>query len=357
MEKYRKFGDAATGVNPFVFTHKPTIVSNVLAAVLFPFRLLIGLVLALLLLLTDFLLQAARNFFIAPLLTPYVLHPLQSLIGQLFLFVMANLQVKQRVFPKLGSAGAPPSPRSGDVVLCNMQSPLDIFVLLATGGLSAWKMPYCIAAFFCHNQPYVVHFGPNPFQRWQVLRHVLYSTTRSYLQSAVDDTESVVVDLTALQRQAAKLGVPILLFPEGTTTNGRGVLLFPKLKIVAAGAGTTPQVHLLSLRYTSPSLNVIIDSYKSWLGVIYSWSSLVGNSAFPSFPEALVTLHKQPVEMGDDSSSGSTSWTRDVREKIAQGVSYGNRNIVCLPVSLQGKHKHDFAVYYHSFGKGSSTTD
>ncbi|PWV09876.1 hypothetical protein C3747_74g114 [Trypanosoma cruzi] len=39
MEKYRKYGDAATGINPFVLMRTPTTFSVVVAAVLFPLRL------------------------------------------------------------------------------------------------------------------------------------------------------------------------------------------------------------------------------------------------------------------------------------------------------------------------------
>jgi hypothetical protein len=352
MEKYRKFGDAATGVNPFIFTHKPTLLSTAAAALLFPLRCVLGLLLCLLLFVVDLLMHSARKFFIAGIVTPYLLFPLQSVLSQLFLFSMCNLLVRQRVFPRIGpSGGSVNGPAAGDVLLCNMQSPLDVFVLLGTGGLSSWRMPYCYVAYFCHNAPHVVHFGPNPFQRWKTLFHVLYSTTRGYLVNTVAETETLTVDLTSVQRQALKLGVPVVFFAEGTTTNGRGVLQFPTVKLLS------PRVFLVSLRYTSPALNAIIDNITCGGKILFSWSALIGSGDSPLFPEALVTLHKDPVlvSSGPEGAVLTKADALDVREKLANGVSYGNRNVVCVPLQLQGRNKHDFAVYFHSFGKGATS--
>jgi hypothetical protein len=360
MEKYRKFGDAATGVNPFIFKHNATILSTVLAVVFFPFRLVLALIIALLLFVVDMGLHSARKFFIAGIVTPYLLFPLQSLLGQLFLLAIGNVTVSQRVFPRQAgpqgqlSAGVLPGP--GDVIMCNMQSPLDVTVLLATGGLSALRIPYMHVAFFCHNAPHIVSVGPNPFQRWKAMFHVMYSASRRYLATAAaSDVEKVTVDLTSVQRQALKLGIPVLLFGEGTTTNGHGILQLPAAKLL------TPRVFVVSLRYTSPALPCIIDHIRSTIMVLFSWSALLGSNYSPTFPAAIVTFHKDTVAAavsgvseGDGTYVLGRSAANEIRERMASGVSYGNRNVVCVPVQLQGRNKHEFAEYYHTFGKGAA---
>ena len=328
MEKYRKFGDASTGINPFIakggvgsgsgvvaaatggigsFSSAsaiPPMFVTVLAAVVFPIRLLVLLVVAAVLGVFDMLSRMMYTFgvgFAADLL----LYPFIGILTRLWLLVAAGVVVRQRIYPIRGSTnvtvenGAKAlddtigAPKAGDVVIANLVSPLDFLAITSCGSIlppflsgakpsvsssspSFWRMPSCLCVFIAHREPTVISFGPNPWQRWQVFRHVMHSTTSQYLKGESRGLQTnEVIDLTLIQRRAKRMGIPVLLFPEGTPSNGQGMLQCPRFLVENAssagvaykeviggkGAGSSgTRTHIVSVSYASTVPCRIIES-------------------------------------------------------------------------------------------------
>ena len=327
MEKYRKFGDAATGINPFIakggvgsgsgvvaaatggigsFSSSsvmPPLVVTVLAAILFPVRLLVLFAIAAVLGVFDMLSRMMYTFGMG-FAADFLLYPFSGLLTRMWLLVAAGVVVRQRIYPIRGSTnittenGAKAlddvvgAPKAGDIVIANLVSPLDFFAITSCGSIlppflsgakpsvassspSFWRMPSCLCVFLGHQEPTVITFGPNPWQRWQVFRHVVHSTTRRYLTGDSKKLDAgEVIDLTLIQRRAKRMGIPVLLFPEGTPSNGQGMLQCPRFlvenassagvaykEVIGGGKGTTgTRAHILSVSYSSTVPCRIIES-------------------------------------------------------------------------------------------------
>ncbi|EAN80200.1 uncharacterized protein TEOVI_000911100 [Trypanosoma equiperdum] len=297
MEKYRKFGDAATGINPFISMKTPTAFSTLFAAVLFPVRCVIAVVIMSLLFLVD-----TFNYLF------YLLPGLSSLSHLLFgglqrgllrglLFSLGNVSIAR--VPTSGSL----SPSAGDVVVANLQSVWDMCVIEV-----AEQIPLFVAAFYggkAGSSPEkskkdedgtLFVMKPSPLQRWRVWWHIYNTGTSTFLSTVADDSsnahsgEALPIDITLLQRRCHRLGVPLVLFAEGSCTNGKGMLNISPIRV-----GVTPARLLVSaLSYDTAALHTVVRPH-SVLSYLFSMSASLYGSRDPAwyspqFPTATARL-------------------------------------------------------------------
>lgn len=350
MEKYRRFADAATGINPFVANvgigsgsgvvaastggigtfnssnATPNIIVTLLAIVFFPIRLAVIFVIALLLFVLEAVADIFRRIGLQLIIGDFLLQPLIILLSRLLLTVAAALSINRRIFPArpnpsmtIGNGAQALddvvlTPKPGDVVMSNLVTPFDWMILQAattltpslflpssvasgnTGGginttaANAWRVPNALVVFVSHKEPRLISFTPGPFQRWAVFQHILKTTTEAYLAEG-DVGPSPVVDLSPLQEKAAKMGVPLVVFPEGTTSNGKSVLTCSNIitnTVNNCSANSHHSVSFSEREGKSPSspTSVSATTYRTHL-ISLSFDSLVPSKIIESSNSAM----------------------------------------------------------------------
>ena len=347
MEKYRRFADAATGINPFVAkvgigsgagvvaassgigtfqssNIAPHFLVTGLAYLFFPIRIIVIAALALVLFILEAIGEGLRRIGLQTVVGDFTTTPLALLTARALLAVCAALSVRRRTYPlrkspsvTIGNGaeaidGAVLTPLAGDVVISNLVTPFDWMALQAatplrpwlltptakameTNGVTenAWRVPSALVAFVCHHkEPRLVSFPPGPLQRWRVFLYILSTTKKEYLaEGAVGP--SLVVDVSGLQATAKALGVPLVVFPEGTTSSGQTMLACGGLVMntannnasssaassfdTAAESSSSPssaqqhRTHIISLSYESAVPAKVIES---------SEAAMLGTAAF-----------------------------------------------------------------------------
>lgn len=342
MEKFRHFGDAATGIHPFTFVIAPTPVGRILATVMFPMRLLFSSVFCLLLLLTDTLLWVLYCAYL-PLLGKLLLAPLQRAWLRGLLFFIGHILPEAPA--TLNQPNRPASPtttprqlRGGDLVVCNCQSVWDgavLEVMLAQPFHAICFPDATVTGDTDHNNkkstatPGVRVFWPGPLQRWRVwsfvrrtgrldfvtaqqplfditgaLRGSATTTSAAAAAAAAKKADGAALQLCAVQEAAARAGVPVWWFGEGTCSNGKGLLPMPF--VVCRTAASAPSaaectVYLATLTYDSPALqNVLGNDVEGFFSMLFRTSSLLYGSTAPAwsspfFPTAEVTFRPAKV--------------------------------------------------------------
>lgn len=445
MEKYRKFGDASTGIHPFTVVISPTPWGVVVASVTFPCRLLFAAFFVALLVVTDTL-SYVLYLLCLPLLGKLLLAPLQRLwLRGLLFFVGHLLLLRSEVVVDGGGEGGgahrrargrTSSPQSaplggGEVLLANMQSVWDASVLEV-----ALAMPYYTVAFPVASTPQqrraagatptptptgaavvarggVRVFPPSPVQRWAVWSHVRSTGTLSFLSSlagvftsssASSPSNSVAVDLAAVQAAAT---VPVVYFPEGTCSNGKGILCFdplvlrgnrplprPRPRRDAAGNATRRgsdeeeeeeeqevavggrrsavpvTVAVATVTYNTPAVQNIVSERVGLFSYLFGMSKLLYGSTSPTwsspfFPVALVQLRRsvaldatRPADANDKGGERSghvltTSAVESVRDAMcmkggSRVTSAGAGGIRRQPLAVGVAEKVGFLeVYLH----------
>ncbi|KAM7197339.1 hypothetical protein V8F20_006693 [Naviculisporaceae sp. PSN 640] len=239
MEKFTKWRDKATGVAPFTPITTP---SSVLFSVVHTFIFLIRLPLFL----------AFTTFYLL------ILHPLPlpSVLRKLFLWgILAipgiwwvDLQIDG---VKRGSLSQQPpqrTPHPGSVIAANFTSPIDALYLAAI-----FDPIFTIS--YPHNR--VV-------RRIGLLRAILQAL--SLEQFAPSPGEAKTTSIAELL--AENPSRVIVVFPECTTTNGKGIMpLSPSLLSVPADNAIFP----VSLRYTPPDVTtpVVGGGLKLWVSFLW----------------------------------------------------------------------------------------
>ncbi|KAG5511032.1 hypothetical protein GH5_07234 [Leishmania sp. Ghana 2012 LV757] len=349
MEKFRHFGDAATGIHPFTFVIAPTVAGRIGSACMFPMRLLLSSVFVLLLSVTDTLLWICYVFYLG-LLGRLLLAPLQRawLRGLLF-FIGHILPEKPRAMAssqqQQGEASSSSrAVRAGDLVVCNLQSVWDALVLEvmlaqpyhaicfpdATATEEGAVSPPKAAA-----APGLRVFWPGPTQRWRVWAYTRRTGSLAFLtaqqpnsaeqQSLRKKTKTTELMLHRVQEAAARTGVPVWWFGEGTCSNGRGLLLMPAVICMTAAASNASSgcvVHLATIQYDSPALqNVLGNDSEGFFAALFRAGVLLYGSTAPAwtspfFPTAEVTYrsarltHATPSTVTDSKSATSMRyWT------------------------------------------------
>lgn len=323
MEKFRHFGDAATGIHPFTFVMAPTTTGRIGSVCMFPARLLLTAVFALLLLVTDTLLWLVYVAYLG-LLGRLLLAPLQRAWLRGLLFSIGH------IFPQQPAAMVKPpqqereassssrSARAGDLVVCNLQSVWDALVLevmlaqpyhaicfpdaTMAGEDGAASSTEAAAA------PGLRVFWPGPMQRWRVWAYTRRTSSLAFLTAQQPDSaeqqairkkiEAMELPLYRVQKAAVRAGVPVWWFGEGTCSNGRGLLLMPAVtctSVSASNASAGCVVHLATIQYDSPALqNVLGNDNEGFFAALFRTGLLLYGSTAPAwtspfFPTAEVT--------------------------------------------------------------------
>ncbi|GET86302.1 hypothetical protein, conserved [Leishmania tarentolae] len=323
MEKFRHFGDAATGIHPFTCVMAPTLAGRICSVCLFPARLLMSAVFALALLVTDTLLWL---FYVAylGLIGRLLLAPLQRAWLRGLLFSIGNILPQQpagMVKPpqqECEARGSSPAVREGDLIVCNLQSVWDALVLEVM-----LAQPYHAICFpdatvaeeddvtssaKASAAPGLRVFWPGPMQRWRVWAHTRRASSLAFLRAQQPDSaeqqairkkmKETELPLYRVQKAAARAGVPVWWFSEGTCSNGRGLLLMPPVACASAAASNASAVcvvHLATIQYNSPVLqNVLGDDNEGFFAALFRTGVLLYGSTAPAwtspfFPSAEVT--------------------------------------------------------------------
>ncbi|EAN93251.1 hypothetical protein C3747_128g12 [Trypanosoma cruzi] len=315
MEKYRKYGDAATGINPFVLMRTPTTFSVVVAAVLFPLRLTGALLFLTALVVLD---VVAYFFFLIPGMSCVswcLLAPCQRELLRCLLFALGNVGITRaspRATAVANAAGGDATPVAGDVVVVNMQSVWDMCVLEVAG-----RLPLCVVAFYIggaagansggdankkktdHDSRHdtLLVMEPSPFQRWRVWWHIYHTGSLEFLRAAAggdcgdykSNTEPVL-HLAALQQRCERIGVPIVLFAEGSCTNGKGMLRTSPLWVRTAPR----RVFVCAVDYDTTAVHTVLRPHRLLSFIFLMSASLHGSRDpawySPPFPTATVRM-------------------------------------------------------------------
>jgi hypothetical protein len=217
MEKYTKWRDAGTGIAPFLPVAPPD-----LTPVTAPLRVLLAIIKAPLLcfyllffLLADSLLRLALG-----LIHPPSFHALRSAWARGLLFMLGFWQI-----PVAYEARGRRKPlRGGDLLISNWSSPVDILLIV-------YLVPRAMFV-QCSNEREMLFKSRSAFEMcWEALRAPLPDPSKKG-------------DSLAELRREYKDRV-LVVFPEGTTTNNRGLLAF--------GPIIADDAHVLSIRYGTPA--------------------------------------------------------------------------------------------------------
>ncbi|KPA77539.1 hypothetical protein ABB37_06918 [Leptomonas pyrrhocoris] len=387
MEKFRHFGDAATGIHPFTVVVAPTTLGRIGATCMFPMRLLFSTVFVLLLLLTDTLLWVLYRVYLG-ILGQLLLAPLQraSIRGLLF-FIGHILPDQPTVITQLSSSNAKKGVvtsrqvRAGDVVVCNLQSVWDGPVLEVMLAQPYHALCFPDATATAGPAPGLRVFWPSPLQRWKVWGFVRRTGTLDFLtaqQTLAKKDEAL--PLYRVQDAAATAGVPVWWCGEGTCSNGKGLLPMPAaICRSCAPTPTTAQcsVYVATIQYDSPALqNVLGSDVEDVFSFLFRTSVLLYGSTAPAwsspfFPSAEVTFgaagltratayEAEGAHANAKSSSAATYWTLnpsavlELRHAMCQrgqalvvsGGGSGGAAVRRQPLSVGVKEKKGFVEAY-----------
>jgi 1-acyl-sn-glycerol-3-phosphate acyltransferase len=339
MEKYKRFTDPATGINPFVPAVRPASSWRVgLACVLTPISLLLVAVFYLCYLLLGAVPFAILGGLAAPLHAVAV-----TIFGRLSLLLLAGAKVNRGAYPPRPSNLSRQSdevnaPAAGDVLFVNCQSPLDALALQCAFPSRPMTFVYPRVTASPQELP--------DSRALRVLRSVPAAMVAALtLTDAADNFEVEPgttppslrpVDLAPAQSQAKRQGRVLAVFAEGATTNGRGVL---RLAPVACGGGSG--LHVAGVAYGNPAHTAPVTANPS--SGIVQW--LVHECAAASL-RSLATVdvaavrpsHRPPVP-----STFSTEWATTLQTKLGQAVSF-NRSTdqPCRPLASTAFDKQRF---------------
>lgn len=381
MEKFRTWGDAATGINPFVFpVDELSIATRIVHVwVLFPVRVVLAVILLLLLFILDTVAHLLRVVCLS-VVPRYTLAPLATVVTRGVLWLLAGgLSTRFRILPPKPAAAVVKddtlkAPKAGDLILCNLQSPLDVLAIrcalptIYSSNGSEWAGAMERGAVFAFYDPVggaagapLADFCPSPFQMFKAarfIRHlakpeVIRRMDQPGLTSSLAEVPPIQIDV--LQRRAVKLGVPVILFAEGTTTNGKGILPFPKLQISTRRGGDKDkgplihqQVFISGLHYPhAPATACVVDRSSTALSFLSNVCARTDSGCQATFtiarPSAAVDM---AAYMGGDADATdyttSAAWLADCRGKMCALVQYRNPGVTFKPLSVGLKEKIGF---------------
>lgn len=244
MEKYRKFADAPTGIQPFVSIVSPAKKTMILTFIMFPMRLLFCTVFFALILLSDIICYVFYSLYLSFIPKLLLLELLRHFFLRGFFFFLGHVLPRAAMHHgsnvshhngtgKSSTQGTCTHRlRRGDVLIVNLQSPWDAMIIEA-----ALSLPYYAVAFPClpttpsrntqqanrqgrsssssgrekrNGTPIDVNgakrtkngngagmeerrvkvFLPGPFQRWRVFYYILYTSSPKYLESQSNAVEA-----------------------------------------------------------------------------------------------------------------------------------------------------------------------
>jgi hypothetical protein len=350
MEKFRRFGDVATGVNPFV---SPTPKLSLAALALAPLRIICVVVVSIVLFVVDSLAVGLRVLGLATV-DEVTLPRVTTVLRRLWMRALASLAVQCSAFP-----ARPAAPHDivvpvswGDVVLANLVSPFD--AMLAEEVAHPYRPMFVFVAHSCRaSQPEITCLDFGPTQRWRAMKFIFKMTERSgrFIDiSAKESGElnpaaSLPIDLADIIKRAKATRSVAVVFAEGATSNGKGILPFPALFCSAQPASHA--LHLANFKYSSPRYVRVIDDVPWWVFALAAGGSRL------FFGEAAAITAARPSALSLISNSSEASlklrlpplpsmeWTQAVRERLA-AVSGGG----CRAVAVGVLQKRAYAAYW-----------
>ncbi|KAH7105569.1 hypothetical protein BKA62DRAFT_394938 [Auriculariales sp. MPI-PUGE-AT-0066] len=239
MERYSAFRDPGTGIQPFLTPVAPRTADASLATVLSPILYLLGALRTLLLLVLAVLhvslveplklVPTPPTRLVAHLLTAFTTRLALLILGVLWLPVELVSRRRQRASSPIGW-----NPRAGDVIVSNWVS---IFELLWLA--FRFDPVFTIPVISSEDSREIAGFRKASL--WQIICF----TSR---------TPQVGQSYEALERIRKQASRPIVVFPECTTSNGRGLLKFADVfQQQASVPAKTYQIFVMAIRYESPT--------------------------------------------------------------------------------------------------------
>ncbi|KAI8886061.1 hypothetical protein K501DRAFT_293046 [Backusella circina FSU 941] len=247
MEKYSRWRDPGTGIQPFLPPVPPRTDSSLLATLSNVIHIIVGPIQGLVKLVLVGMTALLYVLFVpllGTLLTP--LGPLKRAWNRLFsavflrliLFLCGFLHIKTETISvrksRNGPSTASGSIKSGSVIVTNSTSYIEV-LYLASCNASSYNPMFV--------QVYTDSDKVKPITLWQAVR----STGRMPTSAPKDETLYSVKELSRLAKQK-HLG-PIVVFAEGTTTNGRALLQFAPLFKDYAVTDKDGDFHIMAFKY------------------------------------------------------------------------------------------------------------
>ncbi|KAI0091914.1 hypothetical protein BDY19DRAFT_927391 [Irpex rosettiformis] len=281
MEKFSAFRDPGTGIQPFL-TPVPPVGSNALASALLPFGYIAGIVrttaIAVLALLYMILVKG-----ILILLSPIPpLHRMLSriitaILGRLVLLVLGIWWIPVEVVTRKKGRNTKGSetwkPKAGDIIVSNWTSWIELLWLVFRFD-PLFVLPICSPvdtekATPRNSNPITVTPGrrtgtgsaaiSSPIARTPVPRSKILGFTEGSLLTIISATGATPFTpneyptYTSLESIRSKANRPIVVFPECTTSNGRGLLhfsdIFPNIQVPVDKF----QVFVMCVKYDPPT--------------------------------------------------------------------------------------------------------
>ncbi len=264
MEKFRLFTDKATGINPFT----PIRGLDKISWPRFFLGLLILIGTAPLILVIETAMCGYESLYTvfalfgAQIVVKLLLGPIQWIMTRLYLILMHHTfwpgttspfpknprkQLLREQNPKTTNPddeASSDSVKAGSVIIVNCQSPIDVLVLQQV----FWSTPLIFAFPVDASSIPDKQQQQTPGAYWTAFRQT--AMLRILSSNAIPSTRIDKVDIRALQRLGKKIKRPVVLFGEGTPTNGRSILQFPN-RVVVEGDLADGAVTLCGITYAN----------------------------------------------------------------------------------------------------------
>lgn len=275
MEKFSAFRDPGTGIQPFLL---PVALSDssLLATLLLPVRGAV-LILRTFILVTIFLFYCGLRYGLCTLLVPIpllrhsLLHLATRLMARSALYILGFVEIQEEIVTKKRGKlhELPWRPRAGDIIVSNWSSWVDVLWL-------AYRFdPIFVMPVFEEPKLSTVNVDPSPASyrpgrskgsgvpspsRLQATTS--RSAVKGFRQMSLFSmiwatghtpdrlTSNSVSQLKKLRQSAER---PVVVFPECTTSNGRGLLRFADVFEGARVPTKELQVFIMCIRYDPPT--------------------------------------------------------------------------------------------------------
>ncbi|GAA5882406.1 hypothetical protein JCM3774_004301 [Rhodotorula dairenensis] len=245
-EKYSRWRDQATGVQPFLYPLPPgNEVSTVVELIAWPFGAVAGFVrtlLVVLLLLVQTLMVEGilRTLSIWPPLYATLSRFVNAGICRLVLAVLGVVWINVDSVQLRKTGRSPPKipfdPKKGDIIVANSSSYVDLLFLV-----------------FRYNATLTLPVGSGPASSatTQVIGWQRVSLLRAFLASGTLPQQGT--DAESLTKLLERADGPVVIFPECTTSNNRAILKFGDFAPSAAEEVKSGRIFILAFRYSPPT--------------------------------------------------------------------------------------------------------
>jgi hypothetical protein len=366
MEKFKRFTDRATGVNPFTPRYNSTAASRIVNGFFLPIRVVLAVLVFALILLVQPLTMLLRSVGLAALSValpgPLLVYLHRTLLGLLFHVVLDRSWYPAKpsasafdLNPTLAGEGTAAgkkikatddtsgTPKPGDVIVANLQSPLDALVLEALYPTGTSAFQYVFPQFQQDSETKKVSLTPVvKYGKIAAMNYIFSGCASEVTQKQLEVAGASAIanfnlDVSGLQAIAKKQGAVLVLFAEGTPTNGRGLLQMPCVRCEST-------LHLVGLSYTSP--NVTLPLASDFFSFVYRASSGLGVLGMFSGLTTCRVTQVRPSSIPPPQSVFSTMWSEEVRTVLSKGISARDRAQPCLALQ-SGSLIEKQAFYEH----------